>query len=1209
MFLKSIKARGFKSFARPVDFAFEPGITVVVGPNGSGKSNIADAVLWAMGEQSPTAVRGSTMQDVIFSGSDKMQPAGMAEVEILIDNSNDLLPIEFSEVQVSRRLHRDGEGSYYINKSPCRLIDVTELLSDAGLGRDGHSIISQGKVDLVLESKTTDRRAHIEEAAGLGKFKKRRHRAELKLEQVRRNLERLTDVEEELKANLRPLKRQATAAERSAKLDLQIAQAQSQLLKGKLGLLQAEMDDAESSSQAAISRRAELEKKLAATADERRRTEEMLSQSLQDHKQLAARFYSLKSQRDNLGHRRSAVEERGEMVEQAAGRAEARIGYLKGQTERVTNELRRAEQEHREQQARLEEIEAELQVHQEKLSIAEKELDRRQRANEEATRKVGELSALKDRYKHQLEYLEQRMVKLEAAIERDVAESEAGAQKLEQITEACRNEETELAEWRSSNEAAEAVTAELDKRYTDVEDQLLEVDSGLRRVAEDLQIAKARLTFISDSDRDRSGFPPAAKKISEEYGVRALVDLIEVEPGYEKSVSAVLGSSLFALTARNMREAGDMLRSVRETRLGSVEFLIPGAESGSGIHDSAEDRLVDHVSIPPEAAFIEPLLKNVRFIEDISDIDGMAVDRTWVTRDGVVYHAGRRLLSYKADPPSSVVLKQRNERRHLEQEREEASNLRRQLEQRQKELKSDLEELTGEKTRVEQQLRDTASRFREAENKHAGSARRCSVLEQEIELKKTSEKHLVAEKDSLMVELLDTRRSLREAESALADAQPATAEGEPVDDETLAAQKHTLAQQVTDLKIAAARSRERERVSGSTIERTRPALERLRQDFAAAKIQLKAFNAYGPVCGRLIAAINRLETAHAVVAEQLESQLKEAEELSDRQSTSLRQLSQAETGLQQELSRASDVTTDREVTVTRLRDHHEEMEQRLKAIIERNPDAGLEEIEAAVEEELEDVEGQVERLLRRRELIGPVNPLAKQEYEEMLERQQFLEEQRADLEKSLRELTGLIRELTNKIENAFSTTFEAVQKYFTEVVSTLFPGGEGRLTLTEEKLETSGEDEAEEEEEAAVTGTTRDRRGIEISVKPARKAVRSLSLLSGGERSLVAIAFLFAIFLTRPAPFYILDEVEAALDDQNISRLLGMLRSFQDRTQFIVITHQKRTMEVADVLYGVSMGDDGTSKVLSRRMASDDDSPGGSDQDTLDTELEPAVAG
>jgi len=1210
MFLKSIKARGFKSFARPVDFAFEPGITVVVGPNGSGKSNIADAVLWAMGEQSPSAVRGSSMQDVIFSGSDKMAPSGMAEVEIMIDNSSGILPIEFSEVLVSRRLHRDGEGSYYINKSPCRLIDVAELLSDAGLGRDGHSIISQGKVDLVLESKPVDRRAHIEEAAGLGKYKKRRRRAELKLEQVRRNLERLTDVEEELKASLRPLKRQATAAERSAKLDLQIAQAQARLLKGKLAALKVEMDEAQDASREAASRRAELERRLAATAQERRRTEEQLAESLKDHQQRAARYYGLKSQLDSLAHRRGAVEERGEMLTQAAGRAEGRIGYLKGQIERAAAELKRAQEDHIEQQARMLELDAELAAHQDKLAELDNELGRRRRASEEKTRRVGELAALRDRYSHQLEYLGQRMQKLEASLERDREKRESGSAELESAREQYREEEAVVTEWRGRDETAAARLAGIRDEYDATERRRQDAASELRRVAEDLQIAKARLTFISDSDRDRSGFPPAAKKISEDYGVRALVDMLEVEPGYEKAVSAVLGSAIFALAAGDIGAAAEMLAAAREARLGSIEFILPSPPGSEG-EEAGGDRLLDHVKVPPEASFIIPMLKGFRFVEEPSDAERPGTGGSWVTRDGVVFNAARGLLSYKADPPSSVVLKQRNEKRLLDQERDRAESSLGGLEQKMEKLTAELERLGVERDRLEQEQRETAARLREAENRVAGTARRCTVLEQEGRLVESSLSRLEAEKEGLEAEQQEAGRRLAEAEAALAQVQPPDGAAGAVDDETLATQRHSLAQQVTDLQIAAARARERERVSGATIERTGPALERLVGDRDIAAMQLAAYTTYGPVCERLAAVIGNLIEAHDQAAARLEAELKEAEEVSNSQSRSLRELSQAETGLQQELSRASDMTTDREVSVTRLRDHFEDLEARLGAITGRFPDAGLVELEAAAEDELEEVEEQVERLMRRRELIGPVNPLAQQEYEELLERQKFLEEQRADLEKSLRELTGLIRELTNKIEGAFTSTFEKVQQNFGEVVETLFPGGEGRLTLTDESDAPAedGEDDGEAEEEA-LTGTTKDRRGVEISVKLPRKAVRSLSLFSGGERSLVAIAFLFSIFLARPAPFYILDEVEAALDDQNITRLLGMLRRFQDRTQFIVITHQKRTMEVADVLYGVSMGEDGTSKVLSRRMVGEGDGgPGeGTRQQTLEADLEPAAA-
>jgi chromosome segregation protein len=898
------------------------------------------------------------------------------------------------------------------------------------------------------------------------------------------------------------------------------------------------------------------------------------------------------------------------MIQQGENRAEERIVYLGGQLERVEEELQRARDEKREQEERLEQIEEQLSAHQQKLAGVEEEINRRKRVNEEQTRKVGELAALKDRYSHQVDYLSQRMQKLEATVEREDAESRAGKIELERAREFCRDEESVVSQWRERNEAAEGLVGQLESSRAKIEKKREEIETRLRRVVEDLRIAKARLTFIGDSDRDRSGFPPAAKKISEDYDVRALVDMIDVEPGYEKAVSAVLGSALFALTAASIEAADEMLRAAREAKLGSVEFILDGPTVGPPGIDAGEESLLEHVTVPAEASFLTAILRNVRLVEDVSGIRGTGGGSVCVTRDGVVYNADRRLLSFKADPPSSVVLKQRNERRHLEQERDEADRLHRRLEETMADLAGESRRFSGKLTEAEHELRETSLHLQDAENRLAGTRRRCSVLEQEIELKQTSHTHLQAERESLESELLNIRRRLLEAEEGLAAAQPGTAAGSPDDEETLAARKHALSQQVTDLQITTARMRERERVAGVTIERTAPALKRLSRDKRIAARQLAAFRAFGPAGARLFDAIKKLERVHVHASASMESELKEAEERSNKHSTSLRELSHAETRLQQELSRASDKSTEMEVNVTRLRDHHDDVAGKLSAINERHPDAGLAELDAAGGDELDEIEGQVERLLRRRELIGPVNPLAQQEYEELLERKQFLEEQRNDLEKSLAELTSLIKELTVKIETAFSSTFDAVQKYFSEVVATLFPGGEGRLTLTEaEAGQDDDETDGDEEEDGA--GYDGDRRGIEISVKPARKAVRSLSLLSGGERSLVAIAFLFSIFLARPAPFYILDEVEAALDDQNITRLIGMLRRFQDRTQFIVITHQKRTMEVADVLYGVSMGADGTSKILSRKMEELDESVRGTaDEGLADDEREhAAVAG
>lgn len=1222
MFLKSVKARGFKSFARPVEFGFEPGITVVVGPNGSGKSNIADAVVWAMGEQSPSAVRGASMQDVIFSGSDKLALAGMAEVEIMLDNSRGLLPIEFSEVMVSRRLYRDGEGQYFINRSACRLIDVTELLSDAGLGRDGHSIISQGKVDSILESKPIERRAHIEEAAGLGKFKKRRRRAEHKLAAVRRNLERLADVEEEVKTNLLPLKRQATAAERSSKLDRQIAVAKTRLIKGRLTALTAELKAAEKASHDAGARCTELERELSVTAAERRRTEELLSASLQEHKRLAARYYSLKSQKESLSNRRDAMAERRDMLAQAARRAESRIEHLQGQAERVAAELERILGEHEQDVARLADLETELTARQQEFAAVEAELSRRREASEQKTRKVGELAALRDRYSHQSEYLNQRRQKLAASIERAAREAAARRRELKGLDELTWAEEKKSQAWKEKAAGAESAIKELISRRAELEVRRQEIASELRRVGEDLQIAKARLTFIGDSDRDRSGLPPAAKKIAIDHSVKALVELIDVENGYEQAVSAVLGSMLFALAVEGIGQAGELLTQARTAKLGSVEFLLPQETGGGVARREGEDYLIDHVKVSGgQESRVTALLAGVRVVEDISGVDGAGAGKaggvigtadasaadTLVTRDGVVFHAGRRLLSYKADPPSSVVLKQRNERRHLEAEREAAEARHRELEAQVEQMVVQLADLDGRHADAEKEDRRFLEELREVEAVLTGFERKRRVLVQEAELKEAERGHLLAENRKTEEELHETAHKLEEIERVLAEAGIVSGATPDVDDETLTARRQELSGEVTELKIDVARVRERERVAGSTIARITPTLERLRHEQKETAGQFTAYRRLHPACAALLASIEKLAAIFERMAGGLEAQLHEGEEQSNLHSTRLRELSTAEAGLQQELSRASDASTEREVGVTRLRDQVEEQGSRLEVLENRYPDAGLGELEAAPAAELEIFEEQIERLERRRELIGPVNPLAQQEYEEMVERQNFLTEQRADLERSLDELTGLIRELTDRIESSFSATFEAVRRHFSDVVGTLFPGGEGRLTLVEpdnNAVDDGGEPTNEAEDAGDTAGDNGDRRGIEISVKPARKALRSLSLLSGGERSLVAIAFLFAIFLARPAPFYILDEVEAALDDLNIDRLLAMLRRYQNRTQFIVITHQKRTMEIADVLYGISMGADGTSKVLSRKMPRD---PGAQAADDAD-ELREAVA-
>jgi chromosome segregation ATPase len=782
MYLRSISMKGFKSFPERTSLEFSPGVSVIVGPNGSGKSNITDAVLWALGEQSPGAIRGASMQDVISAGGKGIGQRRAAEVEVTIDNSDGRAATEFSEVAVERRLDRSGDSGYRLNGARCRLADVTDVLSDTNLGREMHSVISQGRVETIVHSKPRERRLLVEEAAGLGKHRKRRRRAELKLRSARDNLDRALDVEREARARLRPLKRQAQAAELGARIEREELGLRAQLVSEELRFGADRAAAAEEAARKARGIRGQLEERLA-----------------------------------EVSRRRSAAEERFAERDRARTQAWGLLTKLRGEQERVAVRVANLSGREAEVEAGLERLRAELGP---------------------LTLDVGPGSAPGER-----------------------------AQKLEE--------------------------------------ELGEIDAGLLTAGEGLRVARSE----------------------------------------------------------NAAEAA------REAALGDVKA---GAERASR-------------------------------------------------------HAKRA------------------------------------------------EGLLGERHRE-------AMRGRLA----AGEA------------------------------LLDDVRSALKAAEAVG---------------------------------AAIRAR----------------VERIEQKVVGGQ-----------------------DDGDEIAAE-------------------LRACSQQEFELQGEMKQTSDELTRAEVDAAHLGDRRAEAERELASIAERLGEEIPPAEEALGEEARAEIDKRLERLERRRSQIGPVNPLAEQEYDEAREHVEALQAQREDIERSMRELESLVRDIDAEIERAFEETFAATAKNFEEMVEHLFPGGRGRLRRVSlrpvrDEERPAGEQEApgETEPEPEEAEEQREELGVEIEVTPAGKSTRKLSLLSGGEKSLVALAFVFAVFLARPCPFYILDEVEAALDDANIDRFLQLIRRFSDRAQFVIVTHQKRTMDAADVLYGVSMGGDGVTKVVSRRLprdaaedAEDEDEAGG----------------
>jgi chromosome segregation protein len=1076
MYLKSITLKGFKSFPDRTGLEFGPGVSVIVGPNGSGKSNVTDAVLWALGEQSPVAVRGQTMQDMVFAGGHGVKGRSSAEVEIVIDNSSGRLQSEFSEIAISRYVDRSGDGVYRLNGARCRLVDLLEVLSDSGLGKEMHSVISQGKVEAIVHSKPEDRTAMVEEAAGLTKHRRRRRRAQLKLARTQDNLDRALDVEREARSHLRPLKRQAEAAELHARLERQSFEARAALLGDDLVALREELVETERSAAAARERRDAHERELLAVAQAREEAERSFAEHGRAREALAGRLFAARSAGERL-------EIRLESAEQALERIRARLA----RTERSL--------------AAPETVPNAPGGSQERLTELEEELARLDRERE--SRLTAEL----------------------AQVEAERMEAErAGAELATRITETG----SRLDEAASAAHAAVERGRELHRRGQEQARREAQLDLELEAIAERLRLAAERSRWAGGR----------------------LVDRIEVDAGYEAALAAALGGRLGARVVETVAEAAAAVEGDGD---GSGRAILkapgkPTPTSGGARPDSGVERLRDHVRPAPDvSALVDRLLERAWLVERIADIpDGFT--GIAVTRDGIAYDGELGEVWRAPEGGAERTIAERAKRDDLNEALERAKEERRRLREEQDRATVAARDAEERRDILETELRDLRRRASEA----VEIARRCTWL--------------VEQRRGQVFGPEDARRAELSSEIAV---------------------ERRLAERLAqEREEAAARRRHLE----SLLARDR---------------------ALVPAAERLAAALAGARDAVAERRQALERELAADQTAGEEVAGRLRELAAREYELQAALREAAEALTHEEVRVAQARDRESLLAAELAAVIRR---LGLEQESPTrlTDEERAEHGARLERVERRRERLGPVNPLAGREYEEAVAHVEELESQRKDLEAALAELQGLIRETDRMIRESFDETFDAAAKNFEDVIERLFPGGRGalrrvnvarrpRAVLGGEEDEPSadpafghrpagqpnGEPSVGPSAALAAHGDCSDLEsyGVEIEVTPAGKTTRRLSLLSGGEKSLVALAFMFAVFLARPCPFYILDEVEAALDDANIDRFLSLVRGYSDRAQFIIVTHQRRTMEAADVLYGVSMGKDGVSKVVSRRLA------------------------
>ncbi|HEX5307466.1 MAG TPA: AAA family ATPase [Solirubrobacteraceae bacterium] len=1101
MHLKSLTLKGFKSFPERTRLDFGPGVSVVVGPNGSGKSNVTDALLWAMGEQSPLAIRGSSMQDVIFGGGRGVQARSSAEVEIVLDNSDGTVDVPLSEISIVRRLDRSGEGEYRLNGARCRLVDVIEVLSDTGLGKETHSVISQGRVEAIVMSKPRDRRLLIEEAAGLGKHRKRRRRAQLKLERTQENLDRALDVEREARTRLRPLKRQAEAAELHERLERQSLETRLELAREAVRASAEQLTGAEEGVRAARAAREQIESRLAEIVQRRSAAETAMAERTERHDALSARAYAARSARERLQLRGEQAAATAEMLASRARRIEIELGAL-------------------EPEAAAGEADGEQSAGADRQSMPASKHTVGAAIGQRVQVLEAELAELDG----------ERELELEREIEGLRAEQERAATRAEQL-------KAELQSARQAREQADTATQQARLQLREAE----RVAEAARREA--AQVG-AQLAAANQFLRSHAGAATA-----DGTAPRALSDALEVKPGYELALAAALGGRLDAALVRDMAGAKALLDRAGQD---GAAALLAGEAAADG---AGEAQPASAAGGEPPAAGAVALLDLLsgsgpvvelarRLLSDawvLDNLDGVREDFTGIaaTRGGRVLFAGWGELRQVAEGGSERVLARRNER----------------------------DALIGQ-------------------SEHAAAAEHAAqvALEQALE-------H-VREAD---VQRDGADSALREADRRLAEAaEQQRKAGWLIEQRRAAPEQGPLAVKRAQLEgeLAAERRAVQRRQAEEAARRAR--IERLR---AQRESDLRL----APCAERLATACVGASEAMAAVLAQVEQLLAQDKTAGEQVSAELRACARQEAEIQSALRVEGEAVTGAEVAAQRLRDQAAEARQELASVCERlELDLPTEQPEPLEEEQLQALRARLERLARRREQLGPVNPLAGQEYAEALAHVEELEERRTDLETALRELRGVIRETDRQIQETFNATFEAAARNFEELVGDVFPGGSGRLRLVSEEQAPrpllggqqaggaeageSVEAEGEPEQDEAVAADGEQMPGVEIEITPAGKSSKRLSLLSGGEKSMTALAFLFAVFLARPCPFYVLDEVEAALDDLNLDRFLALLRRYADRAQFIVITHQKRTMEAADWLYGVSMAENGVSKVLSRRL-------------------------
>ena len=1182
MYLKRLELQGFKSFADKTVLKFMPGITAVIGPNGSGKSNISDSIRWVLGEQSMKSLRGTKSLDIIFAGTQNRKSLGFAEASLVFDNTDGALPIEYTEVTVTRKIYRSGETGYYINKVPCRLKDVLELFMDTGIGKDGYSIIGQGKIDEILSNKSEDRRHIFEEAAGIVKFRTRKAESEKKLEHTKLNLLRINDILAEIEANIEPLKAQSEKAKKYLSLREELKSIEIGLFLHNIEKYKTSLEEIVKDEEIYTTQCKEEEEKL-----------EKIKQLKEALKEEVDRITNQIEEMSNIGFE---SQKEIEMLNSDINVANTRINNNEENKQRYEKEIEELE-------IRKKELEDEIKQKEEKRDNLkqnrekyEKELAEKEKALEEITKKLSSKELEIEGYKKQVEENTDKKYELQSQSHEQDINFENDEKRQRQIKSEISNYISELDATRLQKEDISKGFYEIEGKRNSILKSLEEINvkkqssdqkikaynTQINQLENEMRIKESRLRFLVETEKEKEGYVKSVKSLLKDcenvkelgkgmHGV--LANIIDVSEQYQTAIEMSLGMSLQNIVTDTEQDAKRLVEHLRKNNLGRASFLPIASVRGKKL-DKIKGKENGVIGIASDLIkfdkkyeqIIVSLLGRTVIVDNMDNAIKVAKQNGYtfriMTLDGDMINPSGAITGGSVAKKTVNILGRSKEIEKLQKEIKDIKQKIEKIKQEKQDFESSIEDTIEMATSLEKELQEIDITYATEKQKVVAIDENIEKLEKRLQKLKDEEQQLEKQKEQAKNTKQEIEKEIEELTKQNEELTKVITEFAELNKDN---QKYVddLNFDITNLKISVSSFDESEASIEEMKERINMDIENTLKSIENKKLQIEQIKSDN---FNLQETIKETKQKIENIKEEVKNSGSKIEELKNDRQDKNKKLSEQE----DEISEKFKVIEDLKSQIVKIDVKKTKLEEDIQSIINKM----WEEYELTqnnITEEYKKPENvamtqkKVNNLRSDIRNLGSINIDSIEEYKNTKERYDFMCEQRVDLENTMAKLRKMIQEMTTTMKQQFKEQFELINKNFAEVFKELFGGGNASLKL--------------EDEENILDC------GIEITVQPPGKKLQNMMLLSGGEKAFTAIALLFAILKINPAPFCVLDEIEAALDDVNVYRFAEYLKKFSKDTQFLVITHRKGTMEAADTVYGVTMEESGISKLLSMKLA------------------------